>query len=307
MTSDATGVIWIAGVRAEILQAETSTSLTGIDNPDNVIVDSTNRMRADLDVITIWKISPVGELLATYSSPQTSVALIKSIFVGSNGISLIGQLNGSSFLLTATLTGFFSKIFTLGTDKTSFNDVVRLSDGSSYIFGSSSETLQGKKVAGKTDGLLLTADKNGKFTQLVRSSAPQALRDWQSADSTLVTTGSVRTGKNVETAITQFSKAFKPTWTLRVQSLGTSRVVAANGMTYLAISSQSAITGISGWKPSAPTLLVIAFDAKGVIKAASSFAGLSTPLTLKFTREAGLVGTAVSTGNTVSIFRAGSR
>ena len=307
IASDALGNIYLAGVTADIAPSETPTSTVGVDNPDGVQVDNLIRIRRDLNSIAIWKLSPTGELISTFQSPQGSVALINAMSATASGVSIVGAISAKPFLLTLSTSGQFGKLYSLGTDKTEFNDCNRMSDGSTYIYGSSAETLQGKKVAGKVDGILLTVDKNNKVTQFVRSSAPKALRAWQSADPTFVATGEVITGKVTETAITQFTKAFKPTWTLRIPSAGISRVVSANGITYLAFSSKSAITGVSGWKPSSTQLVVLAFDAKGVIKSAYSFTALTSPIALRFTRESGVVGMAEGAANSVSIFRITSR
>lgn len=307
IASDAVGNIYLAGVIADIAPSETPTSIVGVDNPDGVQVDNPLKMRRDLNSIAIWKLAPTGEVIGSYKSPQGSVALINALSATSSGVSIVGEIGAKPFLLTLSSSGQFGKLVTFGTDRTEFNDCSRMSNGATYIYGSSAETLQGKKVAGKVDGILLTIDKNNKVTQFVRSSAPKALRAWQSADPTFITTGNVITGKVTETAITQFTKAFKPTWTLRIPSAGTSRVVSANGITYLAFSSKSAITGVSGWKPSYPQLVVLAFDAKGVIKSAYSFAALTSPIALRFTRESGVVGMAEGAANSVSIFRITSR
>ena len=306
-TVDAIGNIWLAGAMAPVIQIETSTVPVVIDNPDQVNVDDPSQLRADMTTLTLWKLAPTGELLATQTSEMSSVPLISAVSVNSSGASVVGILNNKPFALSANNAGVFGKIVTLGSEKTAFNDVQRGSDGSLNIYGSSSETLLKKKLAGKRDGILMTINKAGVITQLVRSSAPQALREWQSASQINVTTGSVVTGKVIETAITQFTKTYSPTWTLRIPSTGQSRITSINGVTYLALTSKSAITGITGWKPLAPSLLIIAFDSKGVMKGAYSFPGLITPIALTSTRDGGVVGAGRAADSTVSIFRLTSR
>lgn len=306
-TSDAAGNIWIAGALAPVFHAETSTPQSAIDNPDQVVVDNPSRLRPDMTSLALWKLAPTGEILATWQLEIGAVALVNSVSANSTGVSVVGALNGKPFLISATNTGVFGKILYIGSEKTSVSDVIRNSDGTINLYGSSSETLLKKKVAGKRDGILVTVSKGGVITQLVRSSAPQAIREWQSAASTNVVTGSVITGKSVETAITQFTKTFTPTWTLRIASTGQSRVTTLNGLTFVALTSKAAISGISGWKPATPTLLVISFDSKGVMKGAYSFPGLNTPIALIATRDGGVVGAAVGSDSSVSIFRLGSR
>lgn len=306
-TVDGQGNIWLTGVIATVLPAETSTPTTGIDNPDSVVVDAPTINHRDLSTLVVWKLSPAGVVTNTFEQPLAYVPLVTGISVNTSGASIIAMINGRSSLIQMTPQGVFSKTVSLGTEKTSFNEVVRTLDGSSYIYGASSEALQGKKVAGIRDGILLTINKSGTVTQLVRSSAIKGNREWQSATSGFVTTGSVVTGKVTETAITQFTKSFAPTWTARYASTGQSRVVTGGGLTYLAFTSRSAITGVSGWKPSSPSLLILAFDGKGNIKASYAIPALIAPISLQYTRELGVVGLATGAGDTVSIFRLTSR
>ncbi len=306
-TFDAQGNLWLSGAASLASAPESYTPINGIDNPDMVIVDSPNSLRSDLSQIALWKIAPTGELLATYLSVQASTPLITAISISSSGISLIGALDGKQFLLSSSLTGVFGKVFYIGTSKTELTSVVRNSDGSSYIFGTSAETLAGKKVAGVRDGILAKVSKTGAITSLVRSSAIKALRSWNSADASLFLTGPVVTGKTIESAITKFTPTFSPTWTTRIPSTGDSIGVSGGGNYYVALTSKSTIPGISNWKPTSSSLIVLTFDSKGVIKAAHSFPGLVNPLSLQFTRERGVVGAATGSDGLVSIFTLASR
>jgi hypothetical protein len=185
--------------------------------------------------------------------------------------------------------------------------VVRSPDGTVNLFGESSETLGGKKLAGTRDGVLVKVNKSGAIVNVVRSSAAKAERSWLQADSTLALTGYVKTGKIIETAFTKFNSSFSPTWTLRIPSVGTSAVVSAAGVTYGALSSNSAIKGISGWKPVSPTLLLATFTNKGVMTGAYADSQLREPISLVYSKELGLCGLARATGESVSIFRLGTR
>lgn len=307
VTSDPLGNIWIAGSAALAPALETPTSLIGIDNPDQVNVDGAMQLRSDMNQLALWKVSVTGELLATYLSAQKFVPVVTALSATNSGISIIGSLDGKPYLATATTTGTFGKLLTIGTSKSELNAVARNSDGSTSIFGSSAETLAGKKVAGVRDGVLIKVSKTGSITSLVRSSALKASRSWISGDSANLVSGPVVTGKVVESAITKFSATFSPTWTLRLPSTGASTTLSANGNTYLAFTSRGAISGITGWKPTAPALLVLTFDSKGAIKAATALPGLISPLSLQYSPARGVVGLATGADGTVSIFTLVSR
>ena len=306
-TLDAQGNIWLAGSAGLMPAVETSTPITGIDNPDSVIVETNPILRGDMKNLTLWKISTTGELLGSYLAPMKNIPLVTAISATNSGLAVIGTLESKPFVITATTSGIFGKLISIGTSKTEFNAVARNSDGTLSIFGSSAEILAGKKVAGLRDGVLIKLSKTGSVTSLVRSSVLKGSRSWISGDSANLVSGPVITGKSVETAITKFTAAFAPTWTLRVPSTGASTTLSANGNSYLALVSRSAITGISGWKPSQPSLLVITFDSKGVMKAATALPGLVNPISLNYSSARGVTGLASAADGTVSIFTLISR
>ncbi len=304
---DPQGNIWLAGSAAPKAVAETLTPVIGIDNPDQVSIEAGAALRADMNQIALWKVSAAGELLATYTLPQKSVPVIHALSTTNSGISIIGALDAKPFLVTATTSGVFGKLQIIGTSKSEFNAVARNSDGSTSIFGSSAEKLSGKNLAGFRDGILIKVSKSGAITSLVRSSAQRASRSWISGDALHLVSGPVITGKVVETAITKFTSTFSPTWTLRVPSTGISTTLTTNGNSYLALTSRGPITGITSWKPTQPSLLVLTFDSKGVIKAATALPGLVTPLSLQYSAGRGVVGLAAASDGTVSIFTLVSR
>ena len=306
ITTDPLGNIWIAGASAIAAASETPTSLAGIDNPDGVAIDAPAKLRPDMNQLTLWKISPAGELVGTYLSPQKSVPVVSAMSANNSGVSIIGNIAGTPFLVNA-VAGVFGKVVTIGTAKTELNAVARNSDGTTSIFGSSAETLSGKKLAGIRDGILMKVSKTGAVTSLVRSSANKASRSWVSGDAGNFVSGPVITGKVIETAVTKFTPAFAPTWTMRLPSNGPSATLTANGNFYLAFTSKSTVTGIAGWKPTTPSLLVITFDSKGVMKAATALPGLVTPISLAYSPLRGVTGLASSADGTVSIFTLVSR
>lgn len=306
-TVDYQGNIWLAGAAGLVVPAETATIISGVDNPDNVVSESATALRADMNQLALWKISPSGELTATYLSPQSMIPIPSAISATNSGISIVGQINSHPFFNSVTSAGTFGKLVSIGTSKSEFNNVVRHADGTSTIFGSSAEVISGQKVAGLRDGILLRVSKFGAVTKLIRSSAQKASRSWISGDAQLLTSGPVITGKITETAITKFNSSLAPTWTLRLPSTGQSVTLSANGNSYLAFTSKSAITGIAQWRPTAPALLVITFDSKGALKAATALPGLVTPLSLQYSKERGITGLASSSDGTVSIFTLVSR
>jgi hypothetical protein len=307
VTTDPSGNIWLAGAAAALQIAESVTSIAGIDNPDSVSVDGAPIQRGEMLNLALWKISPTGELLSTFQLTLPAVPSVNALAVNNLGISVIGALDSKPFLVTATIAGQFNKPLYIGTSKTELNAVARYSDGSTTIFGSSTETLGGKKVAGVRDGVLIKISKAGAISSVVRSSANKASRSWISGDSSNLTSGPVITGSTVESAITKFSPTFAPTWTLRVPSSGPSLTLTANGNSYLAFTSRGAISGIAPWKPAKPALIVLTFDSKGVLKAATALPGLVKALALQYSVASGVVGLASGGDESVSIFTLVSR
>ncbi len=299
---DPLGNIWVAGAASSIAAPESATAVIQAENPDGVVAEPTSKLRGDLNILTLWKVSPLGEVIATYSSTQQSPPLINAMSVNSSGISLVGQLQDKPFLLSANNTGTFGKLISIGTAKTQLNAVVRHGDGSISVFGSSSETLGGKKLAGVRDGVLIKVAKTGAIASVVRSSAPKADRAWISADSTLALTGFVKSGKVIESAFTKFTTAFAPTWTLRLPSTGSSLVLSAGSTTYGVIQSNSVVSGVTGWRPTAPALLLLSFDAKGVMTSASGSTDLTDALSLAYSKDLGLIGLAKTSAQSVAIF-----
>jgi len=304
---DPLGNIWLSGASALQRQDESSTSTIGIDNPDNVSIDDVSELRPDMSNIGLWKISPAGELLATYQLEVPSIPIINSISVTHSSLSIVGAIDLKPFLLTSSTSGVFGKVAYLGTAKSELNTVVRNPDASSTIYGSSSETIAGKKVAGLRDGLLIKVSKTGSITSVLRSSAAGGSRSWLSGDSSFLTSGPVIVGNKIETAITKFTSKLLPVWTLRLPGSGASQTLSANGNSYLAFTSRGAIPGITGWKPTKPSLIVLTFDNKGAIKAATALPGLVKPLALQYSSTRGVIGLASASDGTVSIFTLVSR
>ena len=306
-TVDGAANVWLAGFSSQVKSASTETASVIAENPDAITLEAAEELRGDLNVLTVWKISPVGELLATYTSQYDLPGLINSISVNKSGLSIVGVLSEKPFLQNMSAAGEFTQQASIGTSKTTINTVVRNSDGSSSLFGSSTETLGGKKLAGVRDGVLVKVSKSGAISSVVRSSAIKGDRSWLSADSSLLLSGYVKVGKTTETAITKFTSTFVPTWTIRFASTGQSRAITGAGISYAAMGSKSAIASITGWKPSKAQLLVVVFDAKGVMTSAFGSSELSEPLALAYSKELGIVGLALNADQSPAVFRIAAR
>ena len=300
---DNAGNLWIAGFSATPAPQESATSTSVAENPDSVVVEPTQNSRNDLNRLTIWKVSSSGELLETFNSTENLPGLINAISITSSGASLVGQYNQRSFIQNVSPSGAFGKVLYIGTSKTTLNSVVRNSDGSASAFGFSTETLGGKRLAAKQDGVLIKVSKSGALTSVVRSSAIKAERSWLSADFNFLLSGYVKTGKKIETAITKFSPAFAPVWTLRVPSTGESRAITAGKSSLLAFSSNASVPSLIGWNPTKAGLLLLTFDGKGLITAAKGSSELITPIALSYSKEVGAVGLAKSSDGSVALFK----
>ena len=293
---DTQGSIWLVGNSASASISETFTATSGALNPDSVTVEIPTEIRGDMKDISLWQFSPSGDLLAQIDLKTVTPALIDGISVNASGASILfTRESGQSLALVKA--GKLIKEVKIGTSKSKFNAVFRGADGSTSLFGSSSETLGGKKLAGKVDGILLKVSKAGSISSVVRSSASGAVRDWQSATATNFLTGVVKSGKTIETAITKFNTAFVPTWTNRFLSTGTS--LAASGKkssVYAIFEPTAALKGVTGWKQRKGQSVALQFDSKGVLIGAFTDLLLSAPLVAGYSAESGLV-VLTSTGD----------
>ena len=265
-TSDKEGNTWLAGLTSAVEVVESQSATSTPVNVDGVVVEPVSGLRSDLNTLTLWKISTTGSLVSSFSDSATSPLLITAISQSSSGISMIGDRGAGTVLINSTLSGKFSTAKVIGTAKSSFASIIRNPDGSAQIYGASSETLGGKKLVGVRDGILAKVDKTGALTSVIRSSATKATRTWQSATSTYFLVGDVKVSGKNESAFTKFNTSFTPTWTLRLPSQGSQlAAIGASGAHYALFNSTSTIPGVTGWKPSTATPIVLRFDSKGVI------------------------------------------
>jgi hypothetical protein len=222
--------------------------------------------------------------------------------VDKNGASIVGisanEKGNNGFLVNTDAAGVFGKFLQIGVAATTTDAVVRHSDGSFTVVGSSSETIAGKKLAGITDGILVKISKALKVTSVVRSSATKGKRIWNSATSSLLLGGEVVASGKTESAVTKFSTTFAPTWTYRFASTGPT-VTATSAQAFFI--STGAIAQLN-WNPKVPTPLMITFDSKGVISAAHSAPnGQKEVISLLTSKEFGVLA-LTSSPESVSIF-----
>ena len=298
---DSAGDIWIAGATPLALGLTPPSPAATPVNPDNAAATPTTAV-GNLQAVTIWKLTAAGVLASTNTLPTSSVVFPTAISVDRNGASIVGiigtEKGSAGFFVNSDKAGVFSKLLQIGSVSTTADAVVRHTDGSFTVAGSSSETLAGKKVAGVTDGVLIKISKALKITSVIRSSAVKGKRIWNSATSTLLLGGEVVAAGKTETAITKFSSSFTPTWTYRFASTGPAVTV---GSTYAAFISTGATPQLN-WNPKVATPLLLTFDAKGAITAADSGPiGQKEVLGAVLSKELGLL-VVTSSADTVSIF-----
>ena len=286
MTIDSQGTLWLVGNIAIAPQPESATAVTEALNPDGIEVENIQPLRSDMKNISVWQISVTGEVIG--QSSIATLALIDAISVSSSGLSILASRESEPFLITFS-QGKFSKELKIGSAKTKLSAITRNGDGTTYLVGSSSETLGGKKLVGRVDGILIKIAKTGSIFSVVRSSASKALRDWQSTTSSLFVTGSVKSGTTVESAITKFNSSFAPTWTTRISSTGrTLASSGASGSFYAILEPTSAIKGITGFKVVKGQLIVLQFDSKGLLVSAFTSAELTSAIASTYSNTAGL-------------------
>jgi len=299
-TVDIAGDIWIAGATPMAMGLTPPTTATPL-NPDNAVIPP-NAFVGDLHAVTIWKVSAAGSLVFTTTLPTSYVLFPTAIAIDKTGASVVGimatEKGNAGFLSNTDTAGVFSKLLQLGVVSTTAESVVRHSDGTMTVAGSSSETLAGKNVIGNIDGVLIKVSKALKITSVVRSSAVKGKRNWNSASNSLLLSGEVTAAGKTETAVTKFSPTYTPTWTYRFASTGPGVSGSANQAFFI---STGAIDQLM-WSPKAPTPLLLTFDSKGLIIAANSApAGQGEVLSVLNSKELGVLA-LTSSAEAVSIF-----
>ena len=298
---DSAGDIWIVGATPLVTELVTPTPTVTPLNPDNTSIPPSVFV-GDLRAITIWKVNAAGALILTTTLPTSNVLLPTAISADKNGATVVGIINNekgnAGFLTNIDPAGVFSKLLQIGSASTTADAVVRHSDGTFTIVGSSSEALAGKKVAGVTDGMLVKVSKSLKITSVVRSSVAKGKRIWNSASSTLLLAGEVTAAGKTETAVTKFSNSYAPTWTYRFASTGPALSASSTQAFFISTGSIAQLN----WNPKSPTPILLTFDSKGVITAADSgLSGQKDVISLLNSKELGVLVLTSST-ELVSIF-----
>lgn len=285
----------------------TATPVPTILNPDAVTLDPSIPMRKDLTSLTLWKVSPAGVLLATYSAELGVPILVRGATFANNMIAMVGIISTSTghagFLIQSDLNGAIGKPLFVGNVDTELNAVVKRSDGSLVLLGSSSETIVKQPRKGVKDGIIVLASQLGKISSVVRSSNLASTRSWQSATNSFFLGGDAVAAGKKEAVVTKFSTTFTPTWTLRFASSGPALTADSSTSHFLFFPSVGPITGIKGWKPSKSSALTLGFDSKGALNGVYGALPIATPMAIGYSRDLGIV--VLGRGPTgVSIFHA---
>ena len=301
-TPDSAGNIWIAGSISQPLQSPTPSPNATPLNPDKVNSIPVNLDNSLRDVV-LWKIEQSTHALSTYILQPAQPVVITSLAIDKSGVTLVGitstEKGSAGFVVNSDLAGEFSKALTIGKASTTLDSVVRHSDGSLTVVGSSSEVLNGKKLVGITDGIIVKISKSAAIISVVRSSAAKASRNWNSASSSLLLGGEIISDNKIESAITKFSTTYVPTWTYRFASSGPA---FTSGSAFAFFASTGPIPQIANWKPKSVRPLLLTFDGKGgIIAAYSAPAEQRDVLGLLSTKTLGLLCVSASK-ELVSIF-----
>lgn len=310
-TSDSAGNIWVVGTGQTPRNSpspSTSPSPTGsvtpspsptpsptttVLNPDGVSVDAIIPMRGDLTSLMLWKISPSGTLLATYTAEMGSAFFVRGVNFSNNSISVVGVISTTfglaGLLVQADLNGTFGKPLIVGKADTQLTALTRRSDGSLVLLGSSSETIAKQGRKGIKDGIIVVVSPAGKISSLVRSSNTASTRWWLSGTNSLFF-GGVAMGKaKTEAVVTKFGSTLVPSWTLRFDSTGYALTADSPTSHFFLFPSVGAIAGVKGWKPRKPSALVMSLDSKGVLNGAYGASAIETPVAIGYSRDLGIV------------------
>lgn len=308
-TVDTSGNIWVVGSSSTPVITPTPTatptpsatpSISSLPsptptalNPDGVTLDPITPLRKDLTSLIVWKVSPVGVLLATFTTEINRPALVRNVIATTNGIAIVGVISTPSgnagFLLQSNWAGTFGKQLIIGKSDTEINALSRKGDGSLVLYGSSTEKIVGKTLKGLRDGIIALVATSGKLTTIIRSSNMKSSRSWQNGTNSFFVGGDAISGGKKEAVVTKFGSNFSPTWTARFSS-STPALVADSPTSHFALfSSKGAIAGIKGWKPSKSAAIALAFNAKGALSGAYSAISIGVPMAAGYSRELGIV------------------
>ena len=280
---DASGNIWLAGASAPpiAMPSVAGPSPTAI-NPDGVVIGAEGAMRPDLTDLTLWKVSTTGEGAGKYQLPLSQPVLPTSISINKSGISIVAWQSAGSLFLSSDLSGKFGKPLRVGKTTTTLDKVIRNSDGTSVLLGSSTELFLANKAIGVRDGIIVKVDSAPKIVQSVRSGEKGATRNWASATSSLLLGGYLKSNTSSLATVTKFAVNLKPAWTSRFKA--TSNAAVANG---------AAGTFYAAYENNGSGTLLI-FDKNGKVISKISFQG--KPILIQYNK---LFGLYIYTGNEI--------
>lgn len=314
-TLDATGNIWVVGSAPKNFLSSSpsptvSSTATPIPtlsatptptpipspsllNPDGVTVVSPIPMRPDLTSLSLWKVSPAGALLATYTVDIGSAFLPRAVSIVNNSIAVAGIVSTTSGLagvvIQADVNGNFGKPLIVGRANTQFKAIAKKSDGSLVVLGSSSETIANQKRRGNQDGVVVVISPAGKISSVVRSFNTSSARSWNSATNSLFFGGDAIGKAKTEAVVTKFGSTLAPTWTVRYASASPALTVDSPSSHLLLFASVGAITGVKGWKPRKGSALVLSLNSKGVLNGAYGASAITGPMAIGYSRDLGVV------------------
>jgi hypothetical protein len=298
---DTSGNIWVVGSAAKFAPATptptptpTDTSTATIVNPDALTLDPVVPIRKDLTTVIVWKVSASGALLATYNSDLFHPILVRGIAASSKGFAIVGMISTSTgtagFLLQADPTGLFGKPLLIGKSDTVANALVKKTDGSLIVIGSSAESINGKVLIGAQDGIIASISTGGKMTSLLRSSNLGSLRAWQSMTNSLFFGGDATLKGRTEAVATKFAAHLVPSWTVRFPALSPAFTFDLSTTSRLmTFASTGVIKGITGWKPRRTQVLTLILDSKGAFTGAFGAPAMATPISMAYSRDLGVV------------------
>jgi hypothetical protein len=311
ITRDSAGNIWVVGSAATVVPATatptptptatqtetptvTPTPIPTIVNPDGVVLDPDLPMRKDLTSVVLWKVSANGVLLATYSADLTHPVFVHGITVSARGLAVVGMIStltgNAGFLLQADTSGTFGRPLLIGNSDTVANAVIRKSDGSLVVLGSSTEKIGGKSLIGQRDGIIVSISAQGKLTSILRSSNVKSSRSWQSTTSSLFFGGDAAVNSFREAVVTKFASNLLPTWSARFPAASPALTFDLSATSRLmTFASTAPIKGLTGWKPKGNQVLTLTFDSKGGLTGAFGAPALSIPISMGFSRDLGVV------------------
>lgn len=304
---DSAGNLWVAGTAqttnttfsptpvdtATATPSPTPSPTSTVLNPDGVGVVALIPMRPDLSSLALWKISPAGTLLATYTAPMGSAFYVRGINVSKNSVAVVGTISTASglagLLIQSDLNGTFGKPLVVGKVDTQLTSVIRKADGSLVLLGSSSETIAKQSRKGIKDGIIVVVSPAGKISSAIRSSNIASTRWWMSGTNSLFL-GGVATGKaKTEAVVTKFGSTLVPSWTLRFASIGYALTADSPTSHFFVFASVGAVAGVKGWKPSKASALTLSLDSKGVLNGAYGAPAIENPIAIGYSRDLGIV------------------